>query len=99
MPFAHVLSAISPGPLAIDPPCPGPWYTGAVSATWEAAVAEPTIVCPKCGGEIRLTESLAAPLIEATRREYEERMATRDREIASREAAVREQRAELDTGP
>ncbi len=62
-------------------------------------MAEPTIVCPKCGGEIRLTESLAAPLIEATRREYEERMATRDREIASREAAVREQRAELDTGP
>jgi len=27
---------------------------------WEVVVAEPTIVCPKCGGEIRLTESLAA---------------------------------------
>ena len=35
-------------------------------------MTEPTIVCPKCGSEIRLTESLAAPLIAATRRQFEE---------------------------
>jgi type III restriction enzyme len=31
---------------------------------------EPTITCPKCKNEIKLNESLAAPLIEATHREY-----------------------------
>ena len=29
-------------------------------------MSEPMIVCPKCGAEIKLTESLAAPLIEST---------------------------------
>ena len=29
-------------------------------------MTEPTITCPKCKTEIKLTESLAAPLIEAT---------------------------------
>lgn len=30
-------------------------------------MTEPTIVCPNCKTEIKLTESLAAPLIESTR--------------------------------
>lgn len=30
-------------------------------------MTEPTIVCPNCQTEIRLTESLAAPLIAASR--------------------------------
>ena len=30
-------------------------------------MSEPTIVCPSCKTEIKLTESLAAPLIESTR--------------------------------
>ena len=38
-------------------------------------MTEPTITCPKCKEEIKLTESLAAPLIESTRREFEERLA------------------------
>ena len=29
----------------------------------ELPVAEPTIICPNCKTEIKLTESLAAPLI------------------------------------
>ncbi|MBI4693495.1 MAG: DUF2130 domain-containing protein [Gammaproteobacteria bacterium] len=56
---------------------------------------EPTLVCPQCQAEIKLTESLAAPLIAATRREYEQRLgarnaeiATRERELADREQAV-----------
>ena len=52
---------------------------------------EPTIICPKCKNEIRLTESLAAPLIESTRRDYEKRLAQKDVDIAAREKAVREQ--------
>jgi hypothetical protein len=53
-------------------------------------MTEPTITCPNCKAEIKLTESLAAPLIEATRREYEQRLAKKDADIAMREALLRE---------
>jgi hypothetical protein len=52
---------------------------------------EPTIVCPKCREEIKLTESLAAPLIEATKKEYEYRLAQKDADVAKREADLRRQ--------
>ena len=35
-------------------------------------MVEPTITCPSCKKEIKLTESLTAPVIEATRREMEQ---------------------------
>jgi hypothetical protein len=53
-------------------------------------MSEPIIICPSCKTEIKLTESLAAPLIESTRREYEKRLAQKDAEAAKREAALRE---------
>lgn len=53
-------------------------------------MTEPTIICPNCKAEIKLTESLAAPLIESTRRDYEKRLAQKDTEVAKREAALRE---------
>lgn len=53
-------------------------------------MAEPTIICPKCKNEIKLTESLAAPLIESTRRDFEQRLAQKDLDIAGREKTVRE---------
>jgi hypothetical protein len=53
-------------------------------------MTEPTIICPKCSNEIRLTESLAAPLIDATRRQFEQRLSAKDEEIATREQALRE---------
>jgi hypothetical protein len=49
---------------------------------------EPTITCPKCKTEIPLTESLAAPLLEATRRDYESKLSDKDREIERREDAL-----------
>ena len=57
----------------------------------ELSAVEPVIVCPNCKKEIRLTESLAAPVVEATRRQYEQKLADKDSEIAEREAAVRRQ--------
>jgi hypothetical protein len=51
---------------------------------------EPTIACPKCNTEIRLTESLAAPLIAATRQQFEQRLSAKDEEIAKREQGLRE---------
>jgi hypothetical protein len=56
---------------------------------------EPTIICPNCKTEIKLTESLAAPLIEATRRGYEQKIAQKEADVANREAAIREQQAEI----
>ncbi len=58
-------------------------------------MTEPTITCPNCKTEIKLTESLAAPLIESTRREFEQRLARKDGEIAEREQAMREKEKQL----
>jgi len=54
------------------------------------SIAEPTIICPKCKTEIPLTESLAAPLLEATRRQYERKLSQKDKEIEQREEALRD---------
>lgn len=54
-------------------------------------MSEPTIICPNCKTEIEPNESLAAPLIAATRQQYEQKMALKDAEVAKREAAIREQ--------
>ncbi len=37
-------------------------------------MAEPTITCPNCKTEIKLTESLAAPLVESIRRDVLQRV-------------------------
>jgi hypothetical protein len=61
-------------------------------------MTEPTITCPKCGSEIRLTESLAAPLIAATRLQFEQRLAERARRAAEESKKARiESAAELET--
>jgi hypothetical protein len=56
---------------------------------------EPTITCPHCQSEIKLTESLAAPLIQATQKQYEQAIAQKESEIAKREAAIRTQQNDL----
>jgi hypothetical protein len=58
-------------------------------------MSEATITCPRCQHEIKLTESLAAPLISATRHEFEQVIAAKDAEIAERETAVRDHEAAL----
>lgn len=58
-------------------------------------MSDPTISCPKCGTEIKLNESLAGPLIEATKREFEAKLAERDAAIDQREAEVARQQAEI----
>ena len=56
---------------------------------------EPTITCPQCKTEIKLTESLAAPLIQATRREFETRLAQKDADVAKKEGTLRDREAAL----
>jgi len=60
------------------------------------STVEPTITCPKCKNEIRLTESLAAPLIAQTREKYEEKLAQKDAEVSKREAALRSSAQDLE---
>ena len=58
-------------------------------------MTEPTITCPSCKTEIRLTESLAAPLIAATRQQFELRLSQKDAEIALREQSVRDKEKQV----
>jgi hypothetical protein len=58
-------------------------------------VNEPQIACPNCGHEIKLTESLAAPLIEATRKQFQQQLANKDAEVARERAVLRQQQDEL----
>jgi hypothetical protein len=60
--------------------------------------ADPTITCPHCKNDVRLTESLAAPLVEATREQYEAKLRTERATIAAAEAkkAKLEMAAELE---
>jgi hypothetical protein len=58
-------------------------------------MVEPTIICPKCKNEIKLTESLAAPLIESTRLDYEKRLAQKDLDVAAREKSIQDREAAL----
>jgi hypothetical protein len=53
-------------------------------------MTEPTVVCPQCKTEIKLTESLAAPLLESIRRDYEQRLTQKDADIAKREKSLHE---------
>lgn len=66
-------------------------------------MTEPTITCPSCQAEIKLTESLAAPLIAETRRQFTSQLADKDQEVALAQAAlttgkqaIEKQRAALD---
>jgi hypothetical protein len=58
-------------------------------------MSEPTIICPSCKTEIKLTESLAAPLIESTRRDYEKRLAQKDADVEKRDTVLREREEAL----
>jgi hypothetical protein len=58
-------------------------------------MSEPQIVCPNCSYEIKLTESLAAPLIEATRKKFQEQLAAKDAEFSKKEETLRVQQEQL----
>jgi hypothetical protein len=55
-----------------------------------------TITCPNCQTEIKLTESLAAPLIAATKREYEKKIADKDAVLDKREAELQQRQESVE---
>ena len=58
--------------------------------------AGPIIECPRCGTEIKLTESLAAPMMESMRSQYEERASLQERKMAEREQKLQVRAQEMD---
>lgn len=58
-------------------------------------MTEPMIICPNCKSEIKLTESLAAPLIAATRQQFEHQLSQKDADIAQREQGLREKEKQI----
>ena len=80
-------------------------YTGEEAHPRMPLNAEPSLSCPKCGASIALTESLAAPLVAATRAQYEQRLSDQANAFAAEKQAVnaqgeanRRRAAELATG-
>lgn len=58
-------------------------------------MSEPMVTCPKCNTEIKLTESLAAPLVEALKLQYEQKIAQMDTEVKNKEEAMRSRQEAL----
>jgi hypothetical protein len=58
-------------------------------------VLEPQIVCPKCSHKIPLTESIAAPLLEAERQDFRTKLAAKDAEFGRKADDLRRQQDEL----
>jgi hypothetical protein len=58
-------------------------------------LTDPQIVCPNCRSEIKLTESLAAPLIAETRRQFEHQLAAKELDFGRREAQLKQAQGEL----
>jgi hypothetical protein len=58
-------------------------------------MTEATFICTQCGTENRLTESLAAPLLAATRKQFEQQLQQKDQDISQRKQAVRDQQKQL----
>ena len=57
--------------------------------------SEPIITCPTCRAEIKLTESLAAPLIASTRQDYERKLSQKDADMAQRERKLTERESAI----
>jgi hypothetical protein len=58
-------------------------------------MSDPQIVCPQCSTPIKLTESLAAPLIAQTRKQFEQQLASKEADFARRETVLRQAREDL----
>ncbi|SFK10462.1 DUF2130 domain-containing protein [Bradyrhizobium sp. Gha] len=56
---------------------------------------EATLHCPNCNHEIRLTESLAAPLLAETRQRFQQQLATKDAEMERKTEALRLEREQV----
>jgi hypothetical protein len=54
-----------------------------------------TVLCPECGAEVALTESLAAPLLEASKKEFERKLAEKNKELRDQASEMERRREAL----
>jgi hypothetical protein len=59
-------------------------------------ISDPEISCPQCQSKIRLTESLAGPILAATRADYEDRLQKQSQVLQHERAAIQGQQTKLD---
>jgi hypothetical protein len=62
----------------------------------ETRAGEQTVPCPQCGYDVKVSESLAAPLIAAVERKYQQQMREQQASLAGREQEVANRCAELE---
>jgi hypothetical protein len=70
--------------------------TTAIKGPGEKGLGEQTVQCPQCGYELKVTESLAAPLIAAVERKYQQQIREQQTAIAGREQEVAKRSADLE---
>jgi hypothetical protein len=58
-------------------------------------MSDPQIICPQCTTPIKLTESLAAPLIAQTRKQFEAQLASKEADFARRETVLRQTQQDI----
>jgi hypothetical protein len=58
-------------------------------------MSDPQIICPQCSTPIKLTESLAAPLIAQTRKQFEAQLASKEADFVRRETVLRQTQQDL----
>jgi hypothetical protein len=58
-------------------------------------VSDLQIICTTCGTEIKLTESLAAPIVAASRKQFEAQLAAKEADFGRREAHLRQTQDDL----
>lgn len=58
-------------------------------------VSDPQITCTNCGHEIKLTESLAAPIVAASRKQFEAQLAAKEAEFGRRESQLRQTQEDI----
>src|SRR5436309_2361245 len=56
---------------------------------------EPVVTCPSCGNEVKLNETLAAPIIAAERKKIESELRVRAEAVDTREKTVAAERSKL----
>ena len=59
-------------------------------------MTDPTLNCPQCGTEIKLTESLAGPLLERTRVEYEVKLKAKDVALAEQHQKLKQEQEQIE---
>ena len=58
-------------------------------------MSDPKITCTNCGTEIKLTESLAAPIVAASRKQFEAHLAAKEADFGRREAQLRQTQEDI----